>query len=76
MANFKADKVTNYEHMFDGCENLNNINIGNLNFNIDNGEKYKNIFRGIPNDGSIVCNKNTAKNFVGILPGAWEKVII
>ena len=47
-----------------------------FNWDINNKLKVKNIFKGIPNEGSFVCNKKSANNLTGLLPGGWEKVII
>ena len=76
LTNFIGDKVNNFEHMFDGCENLNNVNMSKFNWDINNKLKVKNIFKGIPNEGSFVCNKKSANNLTGLLPGGWEKVVI
>ena len=72
LSNLEGEQIINIGHMFEGCENLNNIDMGKFNFS--KIQKSEGIFKGIPEEGSIVCNKNFKNDLLGLIPGSWEKV--
>ena len=59
--------------MFDGCESLTNINM--VRFNMSKVDNYEEIFKDIPEQGSITINKTFSDELIKLVPGAWEKIV-
>ena len=73
LCNFNLTGLKNIENIFDGCENLNDIDMGKLEINQD--VNFEGSFNGVPDEGCIVCNKSFVKEGGGMVPGGWEKVL-
>ena len=70
LSNFNTQKVEDMSYMFYNCTSLSSINLSNFSIN----EKKVYLFRNLPNNGTIIMNKEYIGKIYDI-PSEWRIIL-